>query len=269
MGSTLLTPSRRFLPLESLVRRREFRYTRAETRGMRYFPVQAATLLGVPREEMARFCSEALGYDVVRRRAGELGTPVEERQLAYGESLYAIVRAARPRLAVETGVCTGITTGYLLAALRRNGDGGRLVSIDLPIYQDEGMVNSDGIRDRSHVAGPEQIGHLADPTLRADASLWSLRLGDAKVLLPQVLEELGSIDLFYHDSEHSYEHMSFEFRAAWPRLRPGGLLISDDIRFSEGARRAWSEFIGGTPGTPWTYFTGSGNRGVLRKPLTG
>ena len=48
------------------------------------------------------------------------------------------------------------------------------------------------------------------------------------------------MDCFYHDSEHSYEHMVWEFTQAYPCIRPGGLLLSDDIT-SSGAWDAFTE----------------------------
>ena len=41
-----------------------------------------------------------------------------------------------------------------------------------------------------------------------------------------------------HDSEHSYECMSFEFRTAWPALHVGGVLVADDVNVNS----AWAEF---------------------------
>src|SRR5947208_313273 len=51
----------------------------------------------------------------------------------YGEGLrlYAVLRKLRPRVAVETGVCNGVSTAFLLLALAENG-AGELHSIDLP-----------------------------------------------------------------------------------------------------------------------------------------
>src|SRR5207247_4960247 len=41
-----------------------------------------------------------------------------------------------------------------------------------------------------------------------------------------------SIDMFLHDSSHSYRHMLWEFRQFWPRLRDGGLLMSHDVQMN-------------------------------------
>ena len=57
---------------------------------------------------------------------------------------------------------------------------------------------------------------------------WKLYLGDARELLPAVLGALEQVDVFLHDSDHSYDHMTFELEQALPRLAHGGLLLSDD-----------------------------------------
>jgi hypothetical protein len=50
--------------------------------------------------------------------------------------------------------------------------------------------------------------------------------------LPKLLASIGEIDIFFHDSKHTYEHMFFEFEAAFQRLRLGGVLASDDISWN-------------------------------------
>jgi hypothetical protein len=40
-----------------------------------------------------------------------------------------------------------------------------------------------------------------------------------------------------HDSEHSFECMWFEFNQTWPALRPGGVLVSDDVNSTEAFPR--------------------------------
>jgi predicted O-methyltransferase YrrM len=76
---------------------------------------------------------------------------------------------------------------------------------------------------------------MVPPELR---DRWQLVLGRSQDALPPLLERLAGIDLFMHDSEHSYECMSFEFASAWSALRPGGVLIADDVNVNS----AWGEF---------------------------
>ena len=48
-------------------------------------------------------------------------------------------------------------------------------------------------------------------------------IGDSTEVLPQLLARLERIDLFHHDSLHSYEHMMWEYNAAFPRLHARGV----------------------------------------------
>jgi predicted O-methyltransferase YrrM len=135
---------------------------------------------------------------------------------------YGVVRAMRPKTVAETGVCYGVTSAHLLAALGGNGEG-HLYSIDLPPL---GKNNDD------------YVGWLVPDELR---KRWTLRRGTSRRLLRPMLKELGNIDLFVHDSLHTYNNMKMEFESVWPHLPPGGVLIADDIEgnaaFQEVTRR--------------------------------
>ena len=53
-------------------------------------------------------------------------------------------------------------------------------------------------------------------------------MGDVAAVLPSLLRDLGEVDIFIHDSRHTYDHMKFEFDLAYPHIRRGGLLLADD-----------------------------------------
>jgi predicted O-methyltransferase YrrM len=127
---------------------------------------------------------------------------------------YAAIRALAPDVIVETGVASGVSTSYLLLALQKNGRG-KLHSIELS--------------DPQYLPPGKSSGWIVPDWLRAN---WDLHIGDSRVLLPQLLGECNVIDVFIHDSLHTYDHMLWEFRTAYPRLRPGGLLISDDVTWN-------------------------------------
>ena len=50
---------------------------------------------------------------------------------------YYLIRKLKPEIIVETGVWHGISTAYILLALKANSSG-KLFSIDLPAYMEEG-----------------------------------------------------------------------------------------------------------------------------------
>jgi predicted O-methyltransferase YrrM len=155
-----------------------------------------------------------------------------------GAYLYAVMRHLRPEVAVETGVANGFSTAFSLLALARNGSG-HLHSVDLPREvgrdYDAGMFYEG--EGRAGIPPGSEPGWLIPQDLR---DRWTLVLGRTQDELPPLLERLGTVDSFMHDSEHSFECMWFEFNEAWPRLREGGVLLSDDVnstaafpRFSE------------------------------------
>lgn len=133
---------------------------------------------------------------------------------------YVICRALRPRVVVETGVGSGVTTAFILQALAANGEG-HLWSIDLP-----------------PIGAEEYAGSFVPQHLR---SRWTLLRGRSRHLLPRLLRDLPAPDLFLHDSLHTTRNMTFEFRTAWPKMASGGVLVSDDIPMS----KAFARFITG------------------------
>ncbi len=133
---------------------------------------------------------------------------------------YVICRALRPRVVVETGVGSGVTTSFILQALAANNEG-HLWSIDLPPI------------------GAEQFaGSFVPQPLR---NRWTLLRGRSRDLLPRLLSDLPAPDVFLHDSLHTTRNMTFEFQAAWQKMSTGGVLLSDDIHMS----KAFARFIAG------------------------
>jgi predicted O-methyltransferase YrrM len=128
---------------------------------------------------------------------------------AFGcEALYLLVRAARPRVVVDTGVLYGASTAHILAALAKNG-AGRLHSIDI---------------GRSEEEPPHDFFIPAEVKPH-----WELIIGDSRRELPSLLDRCRTIDMFHHDSLHTFEHMMWEFMTAYPHLSTNGILSSDDV----------------------------------------
>lgn len=138
--------------------------------------------------------------------AGDVEYPLEW-QVGSSSGLieYAIVRALRCSVVVETGVANGQSSFILLQALAAN-DHGRLVSID--VRPDVG----DLLRDE-------------------DKSRWELRLldeRDRRDSFRRIISALPPIDLFIHDSDHSYYWNKFECDEAARNLAPGAIVANDD-----------------------------------------
>ena len=123
---------------------------------------------------------------------------------------YLMCRLLEPAVVVETGVAYGVSSAFALRALEENGRG-VLHSVDLPPLRREA----------------ERFWGMAVD--RALEGRWTLHRGSSARILPRLLEELETVDLFVHDSLHTHRNMRREFEAIWPCLRTGGALIADDV----------------------------------------
>jgi predicted O-methyltransferase YrrM len=145
--------------------------------------------------------------------------------------LYWLVRQVKPRTIIQTGVCNGLSAAFMMLGLVKNGPEGRLLAIDLPAVfsaQDPAWKVEGKVYDFVIPEG-KTSGWLVPEAYADRFELWT---GDAKQLLPKMVDKVDSIDFFYHDSDHSYNHMMFEFHQAKRKLDPGGLVVNDDVAWN-------------------------------------
>ena len=60
-------------------------------------------------------------------------------------------------------------------------------------------------------------------------------------ILPTTLQGIDGIDFVFIDGHHQYQPTLDYFDAIHPFMSPGAVVVFDDIRWSEGMKRAWSE----------------------------
>lgn len=126
---------------------------------------------------------------------------------------YAIVRAVQPDRVVETGTHLGLGSCVIAAALLRNGHG-RLTTID---------IDSDA-------------GHLITEPW---AGVIDRRIGSSLT----ELAAMRDVDIFLHDSWHTYDYETRELAAVEANLRPRAIVLSDNAHDS-AALSDWAERTG-------------------------
>lgn len=136
-----------------------------------------------------------------------------EPHLARRIGWYAIVRALEPDNVVETGTHLGLGSCVIAAALRRNGHG-RLTTIDID----------------------DDAGYLIDEPY---AGVIDRRVGNSVT----ELAAMRDVDMFLHDSLHTYEYESSELAAVEPGLRADAIALSDNAHDS-AALSDWAERTG-------------------------
>jgi predicted O-methyltransferase YrrM len=160
----------------------------------------------------------------VRTQSGQHGGISKED----GIILYALTRAFQPNVVIETGIAAGVSTAFLGAALLENKQG-KLFSIELPPKEVDGQRQADGILFDWPKLG---VGWAVPPEIRkAMGQRHVTLLEDVRSALPQLLAQVGTVDLFFHDDLHEPDHMRSQYELVWPYLRPGGFLISDDVNY--------------------------------------
>lgn len=152
--------------------------------------------------------------------------------------VYSVVRATRPYQVVETGVGNGLSTRVILSALEKNAFG-QLLSFE--VDPEAGILARDLFSNR-----------------------WTLHLLPKRARereFTQTMNGLNSLDLFIHDSEHTYRQQSLEYAQAYLRLRPRGYLMSDDI----DASYAFLDFVSTIPERPKVLLTPRSLFGLFQK----
>ena len=172
---------------------------------------------------------DAVGRFVAEIQTGDFMREMIQRRDAYGSqglmgaldcaTLYALTRWERPATVVESGGFVGMSSAFILKAFVDEGlTTAKLYSIEWDADCEQGALVPDELR-------PQFVplwGKVED-----------FVKGDQ---LP------ASIDMFLHDSSHSYRHMLWEFREFWERLRDRGLLVSHDVNLNA----AFPEFVAKT-----------------------
>ncbi len=136
-----------------------------------------------------------------------------------GQLLYLLTRAIKARTVVEFGTSFGISTLFLASAVRDNG-GGQVITTEL---------QADKARRARASFDAAGLGDLID-----------LRVGDARETLGDLP---GPVDLVLLDGW--LDLRAPILKLVHPRLRPGALVIVDDIDLYQGQafNQEFSDFI--------------------------
>ncbi|MGH7692791.1 MAG: class I SAM-dependent methyltransferase, partial [Candidatus Dormibacteria bacterium] len=148
--------------------------------------VLSSLTLSVDETDWKRWCAEYGELEkMLDRRYAEcasLFAPIDwriERQT--GLLLYVLIKRCRPRIMVEAGVANGHSTVISLSALQANACG-ELHSFDISNSVGSLLRDVERARWTLHVCSPQSAG----------------------IGFRHLVNELGPVDLFFHDSDHSY-----------------------------------------------------------------
>ena len=157
--------------------------------------------------------------------------------------LRRLVLEFRPRRLVETGVANGRSTRVLLAAI-----------------EELWCEKDDSGRDGSVLHSLDISYSVVSEDLSTNSN-WVFHLVSDTHPFEKIMGEIGEIDMFLHDSNHAYWNQLTEYRVAWDHLAPGGVLVSDDVNWSQ----AFLHFCQENSLNPVVLADGTKFAGVVRK----
>lgn len=123
------------------------------------------------------------------------------------ELIRELIKLIRPKCVVETGVANGFSTRQILESFK-----------EFELF--DSQLFSFDVNPKVFSVELERNPQFNKVIIDSASSFIS------------AMHEIGSIDLFYHDSDHSYENQLLEYEAAWRLLSHDGVLISDDVNWS-------------------------------------
>lgn len=125
------------------------------------------------------------------------------------ELIYYSCEFTQAKNVLETGVAYGWSSlAALLSLEKRNGT---LYSSDMPYLGQN---------------GDQYVGYVVPERLKTH---WKLFRFADKESLPKIFAEQQEFDVVHYDSDKAYEGMSWAYEQLYPKLRKGGVFISDDI----------------------------------------
>lgn len=147
-----------------------------------------------------------------------------------------LVKEIKPSIVVETGLANGASTRKILSAFKE------LNLIDSKLY----TFDIDPILETEELKSNPQFNFV---------------LIDPRNGIEKEMSIIGEIDLFYHDSDHSYDNQMHEYENAWKMLKPNGALATDDVQWSN----AFIDFCKKVERTPLLLCDHGAYSGVIRK----
>ena len=205
-------------------------------------PIIADVLRRLPGTDLERDCEPVARIEAFRRRWQSSEQPLVDGSLGDGPEwdrgvslaravraskgfrpatlLHLLVQALRPAQVLELGTNVGISAAYVAAALAEQGDRGRLMTLEASPYR---LRIARSLHRELGLVNIDYREGLFDQTLEA------------------ALEDVPSIDLAFLDGNHRYEPTVRYFEIVTEKAGDRCLVVLDDIRLSEGMRRAWRD----------------------------
>ena len=129
-----------------------------------------------------------------------------------GRILNAVVRFSQSKHCLELGTAYGMSALFILQALKRQGADAHLTTLE----------------------GGKQQFIMSSKTLRSlYGNQVSCEFGRTRERLSEIVQSIDGLDFLFHDAGHCREDYVWDFQTVLPALRPGAVVLIDDIRWDD------------------------------------
>lgn len=157
------------------------------------------------------------GYPAQARGATRLANQVRTTRVM-GNLFAGLIRRRKPEVVVEFGTAFGVSGMYWLAGLEANGKGELLTFEPNEVWANIAKRNLSQISDRF----TSVVGTFEDN-------------------VNTYLARGRTIDVAFIDAIHTREFVLPQLKLVESRLSPGGLIVLDDLNFSDEMQAVWNE----------------------------
>ncbi len=151
----------------------------------------------------------------------------------YYRYLVGMVRTLKPMQVVELGGADGLSAHYMLSNMP---DDSNFYTVD-HIFDHRELRVQPPQRNNAHIL----IGDTRDMTIWDGCAV-----------------DLSKTDLWFFDSDHTYEQLTAEWALYSRHFRKGTVVMLDDVLLNKGMWQAWQEIPQAKLLTPEIHFSGWG-----------
>jgi len=168
-------------------------------------------------QDLARYADELLGlqcaYDE-QNYSGDIGLHFAlSSSLGHkGRLIATIIRLMRPINCLELGTCYGMGSMCILSMLGRNGESGKLNTVER--------------FDPQYSLARERLQQRYGDSV-------SCHKGNVQDVLPDILNSVAKLDFAFHDASHTKEDYIRDFNLMEPSLASGCVVLIDDIQWGD------------------------------------
>lgn len=159
--------------------------------------------------------NETWDVDVTIKQATEASKRPKAAML-----MYSLIRTIKPLNVIELGTNVGISSAYIATALHVNNQNGRVTTFEGSPYR---LALAKEVHQALNINNINYVQGFFSDTL------------------DHALKECGAVDFAFIDGHHQYAPTMDYFNKILSCSQDDTVFVFDDIRWSEGMIKAWSE----------------------------